>query len=209
MALSLATVGGKITAALYNAIVNWVNPLGQSLVVPPTVAVGSGTFSISTLGKVTFTGASSVSVNGCFTTTYDNYAIFLNIPTSSTANNLTFRFRLSGTDDSSASYDTQSLVAASTTATAAQPLAGTSIGLDGVNAAFHDIEMRLFAPNLAQATRGKAEVLTTANPMTAAAGAYAIRGFLFRNATQFDGFSFIASTATVTGTIRVYGYNNG
>ena len=51
------------------------NQPGMKLVVPSSVAVGSGSGSVATQGTVTFSGASSVSINGCFSSTYDNYRI--------------------------------------------------------------------------------------------------------------------------------------
>lgn len=206
MAISLVAVGAKITAAITNAIINVVNAQGLTSVIPTSVA-GTGV-SVGASGKVTITAASPISVNGCFTTTYENYLIVLNAPTSSTANNLTFRLRAAGVDDTSANYDQQATNSAAAVISASQSLAGTSFGLEAVSAAIHDISFNLFAPNLAAPTRGDSIARTTANPATAAATAMATRQFLFRNSTQFDGFTLTANTGNITGTIRIYGYNN-
>ena len=72
-------------------------PTGLKLLVPTSVAVGSGTGTANAAGQVTFTGASSVQLNGVFTTTYDNYKIVLNITAISSTDVLQFRFGTSGT----------------------------------------------------------------------------------------------------------------
>jgi len=206
VAISNVAVGGKITAATTNSMIAVDNAVGQISVIPTSVA-GTGV-AVGAAGKVTFTTAATISVNGCFTSTYDNYLIEFNASASSTPNNLNLRFRLSGTDDSSANYDQQGTNSGGATVSAAQALAGTSIGLEAVNASIHDITFKVLAPNLAQATRGDALARTTANPATAIATATAIRQFLFRSSTQFDGFTITASTGNITGTLRIYGLNN-
>jgi len=51
------------------------NTPGTRLIIPSSVAVGSGSGSVSTSGTVTFSGASSVSINDVFSATYDTYQI--------------------------------------------------------------------------------------------------------------------------------------
>ena len=55
----------------------------------------------------TFTGVSSISVNDCFTSTYDKYRILIEIPghTNSANTIVWFRLRASGTDYSAANYN--------------------------------------------------------------------------------------------------------
>ena len=58
---------------------------GMKMVVPTSVAVGSGSGSVDAIGNVTFSSASSISVNNCFTSTYDNYRIIIDfVPSAST-----------------------------------------------------------------------------------------------------------------------------
>ena len=56
---------------------DWGSRAGLAKIVPTSVAVGSGTGSADSLGNVTFSGASSGSLNGCFTSTYDKYKILI------------------------------------------------------------------------------------------------------------------------------------
>lgn len=206
MAISLVAVGAKITAAITNAIIGVVNAQGLTSVIPTSVA-GSGV-SVGAAGKVTFTTASAVSVNGCFTSTYDNYLIVFDFTTSGAAG-LNVTLRLSGTDATTA-YDSQRATAINATAAAAQSLASTSwvgSGGLGITGARHIGRLQLYKPAIATATGGEIWNGVTANPMTTSSGLY--QGFLqHQTATAYDGFTFTPGTGTITGSLRIYGYNN-
>jgi hypothetical protein len=107
MALSLATVGGKITAAFINAIVAQVNAIGLTWITP-TVAAGSGTFTASTTtGKVTLTAVGTSFTLSGFPTTYNRHVITID-GTTSLAGVLTAQFTDSaGTTVAITAYDTQ------------------------------------------------------------------------------------------------------
>lgn len=206
MALPFATVGAKITAALYNAIINAINPLGQALMLPTSIAVGSGTSSLSALGKVTFTGASSVSLNGCFTATFDNYDIILDISASSASSGGGIRLRAGGTDDASANYVFLQAFAAGSTMTVGTGSGQTQWGFAAAAGTEHMSKITICAPFIARATKAQVATdtwtTTTPNAQT--------RSTLRMTLTNsYDGFSVIPSTGTITGTLRVYGWNNG
>lgn len=180
---------------------------GTVIVVPTSVAVGSGSGSVATTGKVTFSLASTVSVNGCFTSTYENYLVIASFSHSTSAN-ASMRLRASGTDDSSANYDLQALSGSSSTASAAQVLAATSWGLTGINSTQENHTIEFDSPQLATATLGELRGRAYVNPLTSSVGV-GYRMLQHRSSTAFDGFSIIASAGTISGSIRVYGYNNG
>ena len=70
---------------------------------PSSVAVGSGSGSANALGTVTFSGASSVSLNDVFSSTYDRYRVV--VYTTPTANiGISFKFRVAGADNTTANY---------------------------------------------------------------------------------------------------------
>ena len=106
----------------------WISAGTSGLVpiVPTSVAVGSGTGSASATGQVTFALASSVSLNGVFSNTYQNYMVVMNISARSTANYIRLRFRVAGVDDTSANYDYQYLRAITTTVSANEVLNQTA-----------------------------------------------------------------------------------
>jgi hypothetical protein len=85
---------------------DWGSRAGLAKIVPSSVAVGSGTGSANTTGTVTFSGASSVSLNDVFSTTYNNYRIVFTSTsvTSVVASNLRMRMRVGGSDNTSSNY---------------------------------------------------------------------------------------------------------
>lgn len=207
MGLSLATVGGKITAALFNAVVGQVNSGGLQLVKPSTVA-GTGV-TVTTLGKVAFTATTSITVNGIFSTTYDQYLLLLDVPTAVTPAALTMTLASSGVPDSSANYDTEVLSATGATATAGQALAFTNVPLSATTTGTsHTFKIELFRPALALPTNGLVEAFSTANPGTSTTTGTQSRAFQHRIATSYDGVQIVSGNQ-ITGTLRVYGYNNG
>jgi len=206
MALSLATVGGKITATFINLIIAQVNAQGHTAVIPTSVA-GTGV-TLGAAGKVSFSASTAVSVNGCFTSTYDNYLLVFDFTTSGAAG-LNIALRLAGTDAATA-YDSQRLLAQSATASAAQSLNTSNwvgSGGIGVASATHSGTMTLFSPALAVATRAQIDNNITPNPMTTSA-AYYKGALLHRTTTAYDGFTFTPGTGNITGNVRIYGFNN-
>jgi hypothetical protein len=172
-------------------------------ITPTSVAVGSGTGSSSGNGLVTFSGVSSVSLNGVFSSTYNSYRIVL-VPTtaSTTGINVTCRLRAAGTDNSTASsYLTQSIYGTSTSALASQDIQAQWYIIDSYKTADQAqaaaiIEM--YKPNQA--------VVTTQITNMYFSGLSAQRAGYQTATTQFDGFTISASTGTIGGTISVYGY---
>jgi hypothetical protein len=181
---------------------------GLRMVVPTSVAVGSGSGSVDTNGAITFSGASTVSINGCFNSTYDNYIIYVNL-TSISADNVDFsiRYRASGTD-TSANYLGQRLYVYSTSVGADLNAVGTDEMFLGPGdkdyADYSAMTIESIAPNKANKTKTFIKCL----------GYYATVYYAQTNSavqtdnTQFDGFTFICSTGNATGTIRVYGLKN-
>jgi hypothetical protein len=175
---------------------DWGSRAGLAKIVPSSVAVGSGTGSASALGTVTFTGASSVSLNGVFSSTYDNYRYMLNaVP--STSNRAQFRLRASGTDETSANYDLNF--------TSSSSLNQTLFDFNGTarSAAVCQI-VDFFAPQKSAFT-----LVLASNFLTDNAGNPYMQsgGGILKLTTAYDSFSIIASTGTLTGTITVLGYN--
>lgn len=206
MALSLVAVGAKITAAIVNGIINAVNANGLAGVVPTSVA-GTGV-TLGASGKVTVAAATTISINGCFTSAYENYLFIFDLTTSA-ASGFAVTLRLAGTDAVTA-YDSERFTAINATNAAVQSLNSASwvgSGGMGIAGASQSGELRLYSPALAVATRAKIDNNITPNPMTTSAGMY-IGTLLHRTATAYDGITFTIASGNATGTIRVYGYNN-
>lgn len=204
MAISLVTIGSKITAYITNLIISAVNRQQGSVMIPTSVA-GTGV-TVATNGKVSFTTATTVSINGCFTSEFDTYRVVVDISATSTSNGGGIRMRLAGTDNSGAtSYlGRQSYGTSSTWATAAY--ATSSFPYAAVAATEHFIIFDINAPALARPTRlqlvGSAFAGTTATAETFINGKHNV-------STAYDGFSLIPSTGNITGSLVIYGYNTG
>jgi hypothetical protein len=174
---------------------------GLKLIVPSSVA-GSGV-SVSASGKVTFTAATSVSVNGVFSTTYDNYLIVMRNRTNSTTGYNPFQLRLSGTNATGSNYTSQRITADSTSVSAARSSSETSARLiDGVNSTtLTGTHVYLYGPALAQPTamRSVGAGVRSSAWLEDFAATHSL-------STAYDGFSFQRDGSdTLTGALCVYG----
>jgi hypothetical protein len=211
MALTTYTAGEVLTAASLNDNFTFAaaNPLGGLVaIVPTSVAVGSGTGSSSGNGLVTFAGVSSVSLNGVFSSTYNNYRIMLTPTTASTTGiNVTARLRQSGTDITTASsYVTESLYA--TDAVAAAGIDTTTLWyiIDSYNTTrqeYASATMDLFKPFNATIKT----MISNCHFNTGSATRTAQRSGTQSGTATCDGITISASTGTIGGTISVYGYS--
>jgi hypothetical protein len=179
---------------------------GMRLIVPTSVAVGSGTGSANAAGFVTFSGASSVSLNGVFSSTYDNYRIVVNVTSSSTNfDPLWLRMRSGTTDNSSSNYRWQQRYFAyggsggdGTTTT------GTGFALASVDTGTTSIGMKASADVIGP--------FITSNTSYSYQGTQYNYGFygngIMTVSTSYDGCSIVPNSGNVTGTIGVYGYKD-
>jgi hypothetical protein len=173
---------------------------GLALISPSSIANSGGSASASG-GAVTFTGVSSVSLNGVFTSAYENYRMMIRL-TGSTA--LTFDYRMrTNTDDSSSVYWRQEFTSSNLTNTGQRQGPITLGRLAGLV----DTDQVFIASDISGAHLSEWTSLFT-NTNDQAGFSLAVLSGGVRTTTQYTGISFLASTGTVTGTIRVYGYKN-
>ena len=202
-------VGQQVDNAALGGPSRWNGAAWRGLAgLVPVIPVNATGGTVSPGGSVTFSGATSVSLNVCFTTEFDNYQIVFDFTTSAGAG-VNFTLRLGGTD-AITGYDSQRFIVNNTTTTALQSLNTASwVGSGGLGdiGARHIGTLLLFKPALAVATGAQITNTITTNPMTTTAGIYT--GLLqHRTATAYDGITFTPGAGTFTGTARVYGYNN-
>lgn len=179
----------------------WSTPTTPGLVqvVATSVAVGSGSGSVDANGRVTFNGASTVSINGIFTSIYENYLIVFNTLHSSNSE-LNFRLRASGTD-SSANYEWQRLRATSTTVAGAYSAPGSfQLSVEASGTSYILGSFLLFDPFKASATYYTLGTNYVTNSAT-----IGIAGGRHNVGTSYDGLTFIPSAGNITGTISIYG----
>lgn len=201
MTISNVAVGEDVTAAKVNEIITDVNLAGMFAVIPTSVA-GSGVSVNASTGLVTFAASTTVSVNGCFTSTFTNYLILATVTSRSTTSFNTFRFRTSGTDLATG-YDLVRTIRAGTVTTA-QLANNADTPLGSGNFASNQYRVEAFGPQLAAQARLMSR--TVESSAAAAPTIVEVDGSV-RSTTGRDGFSMIASAGTQTGTLKVYGYN--
>lgn len=182
----------------------WVaDGFGPALLIPTSVS-GTGV-SMSTRGVVSFTNASTVSVDGVFTTAYRRFRLEIYANTLGAGVPL-IGLRAGGSTIVTAnSYDKQRLNGVNATASAAQLLDQTVWDL-GVAAfiGFNLLDVTLIEPAEATATFGSFSNAATPNPMTTSAG-ISIGTILQTDTTAVDGFLLDASVGNLTGSLSVYG----
>jgi hypothetical protein len=171
---------------------------GLVKVVPTSVAVGSGSGSASASGTVTFSGASSVTLNNVFSATYDTYQIIVSNLTGATNGNLYFRFTVGGTANTDVVFNIQNLVneganTSSSSYTAAEYVLGAARTTVSQILTFVTKPFTAAPKSLWSSGGGAGRLnLTTAN---------------YGNSISFDGFRLLGDAATMSGTVTVLGIN--
>jgi hypothetical protein len=180
-------------------------PTGLKLLVPTSVAVGSGSATIGTAGQVTFSGVSSVQLNGVFTTTYDNYFVYFKVSSMvGTQDDLIgLQFGTSGTVNTASTYrrNLSELLLANNVSTINSTDNQTTLFAGAMNT-YGQIVMNIGSPFLSERT------WVRANCDTSDRGIQMLSGF-FDNTTSFTDLKLTKDAATsMTGTVSVYGYKD-
>ena len=184
-----------------NATLTGVQPGGLAKIVPTSVAVGSGSGSVDSNGNVTFSGVSSLSLNSFITSSYDKYKVYLDVQGSTLAQTY-FRFRTNTTDKATEYYGAGFYSTyASTTGVNQAKNNGTEgwVVQSSTSRAFVDFDLYK-----ATATTGGVKGLSSDQ--------YDARVIMFAYwnnglTSDWNGFTIYPSTGTISGTLRVYGYN--
>jgi hypothetical protein len=174
--------------------------LGGLAPVAPTSIANSGGSASRTGNTTTFTGVSSLSLNGVFSATYENYLLILSGVVSSAGNQIYMRMRVAGTDNSansysnqSADFDSASVSAGKTTLTYAQ--------VADWGTASQQNSVQIFRPALADNTGFQSfGTRSQNNPIIQ------LRSIAHTVATAYDGITIYPQAGTMTGKVSVYGY---
>jgi hypothetical protein len=150
-----------------------------------------------------FSAVSSVSLNGVFTSAYDNYKVFVRLSRSGSNITINLRYRAAGTDTTSSDYFWQRLFGSGATAGASSETSATLLNVFGDNNTDETMAvMEISSPALAARTMSFTQVNYADGGVV-----MSIVGSL-RLTNAYDGFTLIPSSGTITGTLRVYGYQN-
>jgi len=168
--------------------------------VTPTSGGSSG---MTLINATSFSAVSSQSLNNVFTSTYQNYEIRLNITAKSVLGAINFRYRTSGTDNSTANYQQAAIYLRTNNANAGDGAVGaTQISSFGTsNGIATSVIAQVFNPQIASVTHTTHQFWGG----DAATEFIYLGGSLFNATTAFDGFTLTAASGTITGTVYVYG----
>lgn len=179
-------------------------------VTPSSVAVSSGSATVDADGLITFTGTGGVYVNSAFTSAYKNYRVLIYRLQASVGTLVYARMRASGGDKSGAVYFTPA-----TWVNSASGASGVYTGFNGitftelcpvtVEAGWTSATMDFFQPALSDS-----HTIATFTGTGYSSGVQTRTGHVMYNVAEaIDGFSLWPSTggATLSGKIRIYGYN--
>jgi hypothetical protein len=199
MADQTFTAGQILTAAQMTTL---QKNSGLTPMVPTSVA-GTGV-SVASSGKVTFTTATQITVNGCFTSAYDYYRVVMNVSTAVTGGLFNFQMRVGGVTAAGATDYSFSLLQSASAGTWLNLnfSAGTnviSLGYDAASATASS-SIEIVAPALAQKTSFTVAGQYAGTPYTGG-GQHALT-------TAYDGFVITPSAGSITGTLMVYGYRS-
>ncbi len=150
--------------------------------------------------ETAFSGASSVTADNVFTSSYTNYVLLLNYTTSTT--NFVFAKLRTGGTSASTNYTSQQIQGFSTTASTNARTGATAIefGYYG-NTTREASVVQIMGPQLAQATQFDIQGGGLGGTLV-----QKIYG-LHTTATAYDGIELLVTSGTMTGTYAIYGYS--
>lgn len=186
---------------------------GHTLVADSSTATGlkwaaGSTGALTLVSATTFNAVVSHSVNNVFTSNYKYYRALL-VFTASAINTMTLRWRASGADNTGNLYYS---VSRTTDTTGANQFVATnpntsSAFLGNYNTDINCVSFDIFDPQ-------SSTLISQFNGNAFSRGAQGgglsavTFGSAFVDTTSFDGLTLIASGGTITGTLKIYGYQN-
>ena len=183
---------------------DWGSRAGLAKIVPSSVAVGSGTGSASALGTVSFSGASSVSLNDVFSSTYQNYRIVWQ-STNASAAAIRMRLRVSNADDTSnvyvSAYRYEQVGGAGTGRVTDGATTSWTI-TQSANQTASNASLDIFRPFETTPTYS-----SFMNMNRDTVDYIYMGGLIMTNSTSFTGITFYPGSSTISGTVSIYGYN--
>lgn len=211
MALTTFVAGNVLTAAQLNDSYEAVGGLRPVIPTSVTVTGAGSSASVSATGEITMSTAESVSINGAFTSAYNNYRVVWNVDSSNPSIEVDLRVRAAGTDNTSANYlwgrdgivinsggqADDSAGNALVTIMRLCPISGlytSSVVFDVCmpqNASYNTVVL------------GQGIYVDTVATNAAAFNFFGITSVT----TSYDGFTLIASSGNMTGLMKIYGYS--
>jgi hypothetical protein len=209
----VTTAGDTLYATAADTLVRLgIGTAGQVLQVnsgataPEWATPAGGGSALTFIASASPSAVSSQSINNCFSATYQNYLIVMNLLNSAAEDPLLWRMRVSGSDASGSDYDyiqefvynSDQLIASTNNSTSARATIVNTTVQSGIIINIHrpfDAVPTIFQSNAAW---------YNGNDAMRKIGIAAVHNV----STSYDGITFLTTGGTMTGTIRVYGYSN-
>jgi hypothetical protein len=158
---------------------------------------------VSLISSNTFTGSSSVNIDGVFSSNFQNYNIVVYAIASGALASISMQYRAGGVNETATQYyygatgvgawDSLALFSVNRNIRANIPVGDTD------NVAGMSAQIDVFNPN----------TISKATALVHSAGAYmTTSGTILNTSTQYTGFRLFPSAGTITGTVRIYGLRN-
>lgn len=199
--LGIGTTGQVLTVA--GGIPSWATASSGSLTLinPTSLTVNAGGSASSSNGFVTFADADTLSLNGVFSDTYDNYRIFIRPRNDSTTGEMRIRLRVSGTDSSTSIYRWgKSAVAYNGAAHSTSSNNADTYWVFGTSSSS---ESNSYVLDVMTPFKTDRTVFTSAG---GSSSEMAIVGGRHQANTSYTGLTFLVGSGTINGEVAVYGY---
>lgn len=158
--------------------------------------------------QTSFTSATSVSVNSCFTSTYLNYLILFNFNSASVSQQVDMRLRVSGTDNSSSNYYYNGPKVTTSSSGTFEVLRSTGLWtqfrLCGPNNGTGMVRCDVMNPQASVRTG----ILEQAIVQNATDMEMSVVSGIMSVTTSYDGFTIFPNAGNMTGSLAVFGYRN-
>jgi hypothetical protein len=181
-----------------------LNTMGLRNVVPTSVSTSSGSATYNANGTVTFSGVTSIQLNGVFTSTYESYHIvFVSRKAASADSYLRIRMVTSGTPLTSGyaggytAFYSGGTTTNSSSSTTSFPVIQNFYSVAEFNGT-------ISRPRVS----GITELTTTAIGSNGASQIVGNGTTEISSGGTFDGIQIYTDASTISGTIKIYGYNN-
>ena len=178
-------------------------------ITPTSVATTGGSATISSSGGISFTSASAVNLNGCFTSSYENYRIVMNLHGTSFAD-VQVRLRGAGTDLSGSVYyntyqyarsDNNLSGGGNANSSSWQYImrSSNSSSLKGMSS------FDVISPQTLDTTKLVGQFVYWESSSIVTHMAFS---GMANNNLSYDGFTLTPTSGNITGNIKIYGYRN-
>jgi hypothetical protein len=163
---------------------------------------------LTLVNTTTFTTTSTVQVNNCFSSSYNNYRVLLTLTAASANGGITLQYSVSGTPSAASYYGAGFAIFSSAVSGSIGQVNTGSLTINDVsstNPSFPANSIDIYSPNIATNTimTNLAFGETSVNGIKAT-----YQGGLHLIATAYDGLTIKPASGTISGTIRIYGYKN-